>query len=166
METKRSEERAAIRRLLMYWGNVLNARREKGERIAQINQEIDGLYDVRPASVTGQPRASEPGNPTQAAAIRNEKKVAALEANKARLQEEIENMDWRAGMIEYEVMCLPPLESEVIRLRYTKYGVAKKGYWQKIARKVHVSESHAKKLEAMGVDKLCAQIKVDTIRYD
>ena len=158
-----SADRAAIRRLLMYWGNVLEARKVKIEHISQIDQQIAGLYDARPSSLSGQPRASEPGNPTQAAAMRNEKKVKALEANKERLLGEVAEMDRRASMIEYEVMCLPPLESQVIRLRYTKYGVAKKGYWQKIARKIHVSESHAKRLEAAGVDKLRDQIKLDTI---
>lgn len=159
-------ERAAIRRLLMYWGNAERARREKAERIAEIDQEIAGLYDLSPQRLTGMPHVARMGDPTADAAARNAKKLAGLEANKARLADEIAELDRRTSLIEYEVMCLPPLESEVIRLRYVRYGVAKSGYWQKIARRVHVSESHAKKLESKGVDRLCTTMKVDTIGYD
>lgn len=166
MTEKQSADRATIRRLLMYWGNVERVRTEKAERIAEIEQMIQALYDLSPASLTDTPRKNDISDPTYTSMARNEKRRRGLEAAKARMQEEVDEMDRRAAMIEYEVMCLPPLESEVIRLRYVKHGVAKKGYWQKIARRVHVSEDYAKKLEAKGVDKLIRQIKVDTIVHD
>lgn len=64
----------------------------------------------------------------------------------------------RVGMIEFEVMCLPPLEYEAIRLRYVKYGVAKGGYWERIAQQMHVSIDWAKTLERQGVDRLIGRI--------
>ena len=55
-------------------------------------------------------------------------------------------------------MCLPPLECEVIRLRYVEYGVAKSGYWEKVAQRMHVSQDWAKALERHGVERLINQL--------
>jgi hypothetical protein len=155
-----NEERAAIRRLLMYWGNAERARREKAEHIVEIEAEIEALYGLRSTKLSGMPHGSGISDPTSAAVIRNEKRIKGLQATKDKVQAEIDELDYRAGLIEYEVMCLPPLESEVIRLRYIRYGVAKKGYWQRIARRAHVSEDHAKTLERNGVDRLRGNINL------
>ena len=61
-------------------------------------------------------------------------------------------------LIEFEVMCLPPLECEVIKLRYVEYGVAKSGYWEKVAQRMHVSQDWAKALERHGVERLINRI--------
>lgn len=151
-------QRAAVRRVLMYWGNAERARQAKAERIAELDQEINALYDLHPQILTGMPHSTAISDPTSATALSSEKKVAGLRATQARLTDEMNEMDRRASLIEFEVMCLPPLESEVIRLRYLKYGVAKKGYWVKIAWRVHVSEDHARRLERNGVDKLIKTI--------
>lgn len=153
--------RQEVRRVLAYWGNVERAISQRLERIGEIGQELAALYDLRPAPLSGMPHGTEISDPTVRAAERNDLKVARLEIQKQWLETEIEAMREKAASIERAVMCLPPLESEVIRLRYLRYGVARAGYWAKIAARVHVSEDHAKTLERHGVDRLAGRIKVD-----
>lgn len=159
----RADERAAVRRVLMYWGNADRARSDKAEQIAETEQQLKGLYDIRPQVLTGMPHGGGISDTTMETALRNIKKAAGLEARIKRLSSEMADLDRIASMVEYEVMCLPPLECEVIRLRYVRFGVAKKGYWSKIAMRIHVSEDHAKTLERHGVEKLIGRIEVNTI---
>lgn len=152
-------QRAAVRRVLMYWGNAERARKEKAERIAEVEQEINAIYDLHPQALTGMPHGTGISDPTADVAVRATKRAAGLVAIKARLETEMRELDRRASLIEYEVMCLPPLECEVIRLRYVRFGVSTTGYWRKIAMRVNVSEDHVRRLERQGVDRLTCVIK-------
>lgn len=156
-ETGKQKERAAVRRLLMYWGNAERTRAEKEQLLVSLDEEMDALYDLRPQQLTGMPRAGV-SDSTPAAAQRASREARRLERKKQRIEDELQRLNYWAGMIEFEVMCLPPLECEVIRLRYVKYGTAKRGYWERIARQLHLSTDWAKTLERQGVDRLIGRI--------
>ena len=160
METAndRRENRAAVRRLLMYWGNAERTRTDKEKELVAVEEEIETLYDLRPACLTGMPGGSEISDSTSAAAGRAMREKKRLERKKQRIEKELEELNYHAGLIEFEVMCLPPLECEVIKLRYVEYGVAKSGYWEKIAQQMHVSQDWAKALERHGVERLINRI--------
>lgn len=164
----RREKRAAVRRLLMYWGNISRARRDNETRISEIEQEIAALYDVQAQQFTGMPHGTSISDPTYHRATCNTSIIAGLHAEKALLQEENARFDRDGELIRHEVLCLPPLESEVIELRYCRFGYAKKDYWARIAARVHVSVDNAKKLERKGVDELTKHItvKLDTIGHE
>ena len=147
-------DRSEVRRILMYWGNAYRARREKAEKIAEIDAEIQGLYDVKTQQLSGMPHGTGVGDPTAQQAMRISHKIKGLQSCRERCEMEIADLDKKVEQIETEVMCLPPLEYETIKLRYVRYGVAKSGYWLRIARRLNVSVDHAKTLERNGVDKL------------
>jgi hypothetical protein len=157
---ERRDERAAVRRLLMYWGNAERTRTEKEQALIGVDEEIEAQYDLRPRQLTGMPRGSGLPDSTPATAAKASREIKRLRKRKKRLEGELQKLDHWAGMIEFEVMCLPPLEYEAIRLRYVKYGVAKKGYWEHIAQQMHVSVDWAKTLERQGVDRLIGRIAV------
>lgn len=159
-ETRKREERAAVRRLLMYWGNAERTRADKEKMLINVDEEIEAQYDLHQQQLTGMPRGSGISDSTPATAARVSRELRRLEKKKKRLEDELRNLNHWAGMIEFEVMCLPPLEYEAIKLRYVKYGVAKKGYWERIAQQMHVSADWAKTLERQGVDRLIGRIAV------
>lgn len=159
-EQSKESQRAAIRRLLMYWGNVQRARRDHQEAISRAEQEIESLYDLRAGKSDGMPGANAPGDPTGENVARNEAKIHGMEKHIAFLRRELDNMNYKAALIEEEIMCLPPLENEVVRLRYGRYGVSTKGYWPKIAKRVQISQDWAKALERQAVDRLLKRILV------
>lgn len=138
----------------MYWGNAERTMAEKEKMLADIDEEMEAQYDLPPRQLTGLPCSSGLPDSTPATAARVSRKAKQLKKKRERLETELKNLDYWAGMIELEVMCLPPLECEAIRLRYVKYGMAKKGYWERIAQQMHVSTDWAKSLERHGVDKL------------
>ena len=156
----RREKRAAVRRLLMYWGNAERMRTDKEKMLVAIEDEIESQYDLHPQRLTGMPHGSGISDTTSATATRAAREIKRLERKKRRIESELDELNYHAGMIEFEVMCLPPLEYEVVKLRYVSYGVAKKGYWEKIARQMHVSQDWAKALERQGVDRLIDRIDV------
>lgn len=156
--TGKREERAAVRRLLMYWGNAERTRADKEQLLISVDEEIEALYDLRPQQLTGMPRGSGVSDSTPAAAQRASREAKRLEKKRQRLEDELQKLNYWAGMIEFEVMCLPSLEYEVIRLRYVKYGTAKRGYWERIARQLYISPDWAKKLERQAVDRLTGRI--------
>lgn len=155
---ERRDERAAVRRLLMYWGNAERTRTEKERLLISVDEEIEAQYDLHPQQITGLPRGTELPDSTPATVIKASRELKRLRKKKKRLEDELQNLDHWVGMIEFEVMCLPPLEYEAIRLRYVKYGVAKGGYWERIAQQMHVSIDWAKTLERQGVDRLIGRI--------
>ena len=157
---KRQNERAAVRRLLMYWGNAERTRTDKERQLIAIDEEIESQYDLHPQRLTGMPHGSGVSDATYNAALKATREIKRLERKKQRLEAELQELNYHASMIEFEVMCLPPLECEVIKLRYVEYSAAKKGYWEKIARQMHVSPSWAKALEGQGVDRLIDRIDV------
>ena len=155
---KRQNERAAVRRLLMYWGNAERTRTDKERQLVAVDEEIESQYDLHPQRLTGMPHGSEVSDATYNAAVKATREIKRLERKKQRLEAELQELNYHASMIEFEVMCLPPLECEVIKLRYVEYGVAKSGYWEKIAQRMHVSQDWAKALERRGVEKLINRI--------
>lgn len=157
---ERRDERAAVRRLLMYWGNAERTRTEKERKLVAVDEEIESQYDLHPQRLTGMPHGSEVSDATYNAALKATREIKRLERKKQRLETELQELNYHASMIEFEVMCLPPLEYEAIRLRYVKYGVAKGGYWERIAQQMHVSIDWAKALERQGVDRLIGRIAV------
>lgn len=158
MDAERQNERAAVRRLLMYWGNAERMRTEKERQLIAIDEEIENQYDLRPQRLTGMPHGNGISDTTYSTAIKATREIKQLELKKQRLEAELQDLKYHAGMIEFEVMCLPPLECEVIKLRYVEYGVAKSGYWEKVARKMRLSQDWAKALERRGVEKLINRI--------
>ena len=155
---ERRDERAAVRRLLMYWGNAERTRTGKERLLISVDEEIEAQYDLHPQQITGLPHGTELPDSTPATVIKASRELKRLRKKKKRLEDELQNLDHWVGMIEFEVMCLPPLEYEAIRLRYVKYGVAKGGYWERIAQQMHVSIDWAKTLERQGVDRLIGRI--------
>ena len=155
---ERRDERAAVRRLLMYWGNAERTRTEKERLLISVDEEIEAQYDLHPQQITGLPHGTELPDSTPTTVIKASRELKRLRKKKKRLEDELQNLDHWVGMIEFEVMCLPPLEYEAIRLRYVKYGVAKGGYWERIAQQMHVSIDWAKTLERQGVDRLIGRI--------
>lgn len=53
------EQIAAVRRVLMYWGNIGKAKQRSYRRLAEIEQEIEGIYDIQPPQLTGMPHGSQ-----------------------------------------------------------------------------------------------------------
>lgn len=157
-DRERQSERAAVRRLLMYWGNAERTRADKERMLISVDEELDAQYDLHPKQLTGMPRGSGLSDSTPATAVKVSREVKRLREKKKRLEAELQNLNRWTEMIEFEVMCLPPLEYEAIKLRYVKHGVAKKGYWERIARQMHVSVDWAKALERQGVDRLIGRI--------
>lgn len=155
---KRQNERAAVRRLLMYWGNAERMRTEKERQLIAIDEEIESQYDLHPQRLTGMPHGSGISDTTYNTALKATREIKQLEMKKQRLETELQDLKYHAEMIEFEVMCLPPLECEVIKLRYVEYGVAKSGYWEKVAQRMHVSQDWAKALERHGVERLINRI--------
>lgn len=155
------KRRALVRGILQEWGNLTRLQKDNAERIAEIEQELAALYDLHPQQFTGAPGAAMPGDPTGAAAVRNRKRAAGLEAERTRLQLENAAHAAKAARIQGAVSRLPPLECEVIQQRYQRYGMAKKGFWPRIARRVHVSEAYAKELEGKAVDRLAGVIEIE-----
>lgn len=157
-DRERQSKRAAVRRLLMYWGNAERTRADKEQMLISVDEELDAQYDLHPQQLTGMPRSSGLSDSTPATAAKVSREVKRLRDYKKRLETELQNLDRWTAMIEFEVMCLPPLEYEVIKLRYVKCGAAKRGYWERIARQMHVSIDWAKTLERQGVDRLIGRI--------
>lgn len=166
MSDRQKEARAAVRRQLMRWKNTIatieRVKRERTER----EEELAVCYDLRPAQLTGMPGAGGPGDPTGRAALANDRKARRLEKELDEMQTRLLNLQHYIAQIEDEVNGLPVLECLVIRARYLDHGAETSGYWQKIASKVHVSESHAKRLEAQAVDKLAGLVDVGRSEKD
>ena len=142
---------AAVRRVLVYWGNIPKAKRRALQRLAEIEDELANLYDLQPAQLSGMPHGSEISDTTARRAARAICSGKALKREQSALQGTVQRLERDYDLIEREVMCLPPLQCEVITLRYSEYGYAKKDYWTKIARRVHTSVDNAKTLERKGV---------------
>lgn len=157
----RKTARAKVRRLLMYWGNAERTKTEKERRIIEADEEIESLYDLHPQCLSGMPHSGVISNPTFDSAAKATREIKRLERKKQRLEDELKELNRRAGLIEFEVLCLPPLECEVIKQKYVNFGVATSGYWPQIARKMHVSEDWAKALERRGVEHLIGKIAQD-----
>ena len=65
---ERRDERAAVRRLLMYWGNAERTRTEKERLLISVDEEIETQYDLHPQQITGLPRGTELPDSTPATA--------------------------------------------------------------------------------------------------
>lgn len=152
---------AAVRRVLMYWGNIGKVKQRNLRRLAEIEQEIESAYDIRPQQLTGMPHGTQIRDMTGQSAERAIYMTAGLKAEREMLQRDTETLDRDFDMIRHEVMCLPPLQSEVITLRYCEYGYAKRGYWAKIAERVRTTEDNAKRTERKAVLGLMHLINVE-----
>lgn len=151
---------AAVRRVLMYWGNIGKAKQRSYRRLAEIEQEIEGIYDLQPQQLTGMPHGSQISDSTSRKAAKAICITAGLNAEKERLQQDIAALERDFDMIRYEVMCLPPLQSDIITMRYCDYGYAKREYWAKIATRAHTTVDNAKRAEHKGVVALARRIKI------
>ncbi len=157
-DDERKAARAKVRRLLMYWGNAERTKTEKERQIIEVDEEIESQYDLRPQCLSGMPHSGVISDSTFNSAMKATRETKRLERKKQRLEDELKDLNYRAGLIEFEVLCLPPMECEVIKQRYVNFGVATSGYWQQIARKMHVSEDWAKALERRGVELLIGKM--------
>lgn len=153
MKKKRNTRREIARAELKAWGNLKREQDEKREQIREIDNKLSALYDLHPQNLSGMPHASGTGDPTADAAHRNRQYTQTEETRKALLQASIAEIEQAIMRTTLIVSQLPPLECEVLKLRYLRYGVAKKGYWPKIAARMNVSVDYAKQLEWQGVDR-------------
>lgn len=142
---------AAVRRVLVYWGNIPKTKRRALQRLAEIEDELANLYDLQPAQLSGMPHGSEISDTTARRAAKAICSGKALKREQSALQGTVQRLERDYDLIEREVMCLPPLQCEIITLRYCEYGYAKYDYWSKIASKVHTSVDNAKTQERKGV---------------
>lgn len=167
-DKKRDEERAAIRRLLVYWGNCERWIVDKEGELTAIENELNGIYDLKSKNGNGMPSGGQISDPTAQTAMNAEHKKEQLERRRERIKEDIDKIKYRAEMIKTEVLQLPPHECEVIKLRYITFGLETKGFWPKVAAKTHYSVDNVKALERHGVDRLAECIgfgKVNTIEH-
>lgn len=150
-----SRGREAVRAALQEWGNTLARIEELNREIERKEQERLALSDtLQAAKMSGEPRGTGVGDPTQAAATRSWRERAELDARIAKLFATIAALEDKKLEVDMALLKLPPLEHDVITLRYDKYRLEVYGYWPKIAQKLHITEDYAKKLEAKGVDGL------------
>ena len=61
---KRQNDRAAVRRLLMYWGNAERTRTDKERQLIAIDEEIERHYDLHPQKITSLPQKREVSDAT------------------------------------------------------------------------------------------------------
>lgn len=153
MNKKRNPRRAAARVELRAWGNLKREQDEKREQIREIDERLSALYDLHPQNLSGMPHGSTAGDPTAEAAHRNRQTIQSEESRKALLEAGIAELEQAMMRTTLIVAQLPPLECEVIKLRYLRFGVSTKGFWPKIARRMCVSTDYAKQLERQGVDR-------------
>lgn len=145
---------AAVRRVLVYWGNIPKTKRRALQRLAEIEDELANLYDLQPAQLSGMPHGSEISDTTARRAARAICSGKALKREQSALQGTVQRLERDYDLIEREVMCLPPLQCEIITLRYCEYGYAKRDYWRKIAERVHTNPDYARQIERKGVREL------------
>ena len=145
---------AAVRRVLVYWGNIPKTKRRALQRLAEIEDELANLYDLQPAQLSGMPHGSEISDTTARRAAKAICSGKALKREQNALQGTVQRLERDYDLIEREVMCLPPLQCEIITLRYCEYGYAKRDYWRKIAERVHTNPDYARQIERKGVREL------------
>lgn len=79
---KRQNERAAVRRLLMYWGNAERTRTDKERQLVTVDEEIESQYDLHPQRLTGMPHGSGVSDATYNAALKAAREIKRLERKK------------------------------------------------------------------------------------
>lgn len=159
---QKTEQRAAIRRLLKRWGSATQLCRSKQEEIAQYQGLIDATYDLHPQQYTGMPHGNNISNPTALTAERAEKLRDAYKRRIADIAEDIaELMDFCAA-IDSILLDFPPDQQRILDLRYRRFNSVRKPPWVRVGVLAGVSEEHARRLERCAIDKLieCVEIKI------
>lgn len=83
---KRQNDRAAVRRLLMYWGNAERTRTDKERQLVTVDEEIESQYDLHPQRLTGMPHGCEVSDATYNAALKATREIKRLERKNGALK--------------------------------------------------------------------------------
>ena len=157
---QKTEQRAAIRRLLKRWGAATQLCKSKQEEIAQYQGLIDATYDLHPQQYTGMPHGNNISNPTALTAERAEELRNAYRRRIDDIMDDIaELMDFCAA-IDCIIVDLPPDQQRVIDLRYRRMNSARKSPWARVGVLAGVSEEHARRLERCAIDKLIEYVEI------
>lgn len=157
---QKTEQRAAIRRLLKRWGAATQLCKSKQEEIAQYQGLIDATYDLHPQQYTGMPYGNNVSNPTALTAERAEKLREAYKRRIADIAEDIaELMDFCAA-IDSILLDLPPDQHRILDLRYRRFNSVRKPPWVRVGVLAGVSEEHARRLERCAIDKLIEYVEI------
>ena len=149
-------ERERMKGCVIRWANLEKEKENSEREIDSIDEQLSQLYGLRPVRLNGAPGGTGIGDPTGAAAAKNEEKVASLKARKRREERNIERLD--AEMWEFKMLLshLPAVEKKVLELRYRKHGDKSKYIWQPIGDELGYSADHAKRLERQAISRLIA----------
>lgn len=152
------EERGAqdVRRVLWRWGRIDRRINELMEQMRVAVDRANSLYELggsRP--MDGQPHGSVTGDPVYRAVERiqhmRELFAAEIETCEAQIKEA---QEFKAAVNE-AVSTLPPIQQDILRLRYCA------GHnWVYIGFKVYMSESNARRHDALACQKLSHLIEV------
>ena len=157
---QKSEQRAAIRRVLMRWGAATQLCRRKQEEIAKYRGLIDATYGLHAQQYTGMPRSGTVSDPTAMTAEHAEKLREAYKCRIADISEDIaELMDFCAA-IDSILLDLPPDQQRILDLRYRRFNSVRKPPWVRVGVLAGVSEEHARRLERCAIDKLIEYVEI------
>lgn len=152
---QKTEQRAAVRRVLMRWGAATQLCRRKQEEIAKYRGLIDATYGLHAQQYTGMPRSGTVSDPTAMAAEHAEKLREAYKSRIADISEDIaELMDFCAA-IDSILLDLPPDQQRILDLRYRRFNSVRKPPWVRVGVLAGVSEDWARELERKAIDILC-----------
>lgn len=157
---QKTEQRAAIRRLLKRWGAATQLCKSKQEEIAQYQGLIDATYDLHPQQYTGMPYGNNVSNPTALTAERAEKLRNAYRRRIDDIMDDIAELMDFCTAIDCIIVDLPPDQQRVIDLRYRRMNSARKSPWVRVGALAGVSEDHARFLERSAIDEIGKQIKI------
>lgn len=158
---QKSEQRAAVRRVLMRWGAATQLCRRKQEEIAEYRGLIDATYGLHAQQYTGMPRSGTVSNPTAMTAEHAEKLREAYKRRIADISEDIaELMDFCAA-IDSILLDLPPDQQRILDLRYRRFNSARKSPWVRVGALVGMSEDYARSIERSAIDAIGKQIKIN-----
>lgn len=152
-----NEERKPVRRLLWRWGRVMEYCAARQREIEGFQEIARAARDLPPVRLTGMPGSKAPGDPTARLAFRAEELAMRYDVTINKLIADCDReLAFKAAM-DAVISDLPGEQQHILDLKY------KQGWnWDYIALKMCFSVQHAKRLEAVAVDKIGESIKVDT----
>lgn len=150
-------ERSHMRRLLWRWGRVLEYCKAKQREMSDYKDMEESQRGLSAQKLTGMPRGTDPGRPTEKAALRLNHLADVYAESVIQLVHQCENEMRFMRVLDELIEELPTEHQKVLELRY------KGGHgFQYIAFKMAYSTDRAKHIDTEAVDILRQSVEVST----
>jgi DNA-directed RNA polymerase specialized sigma subunit len=143
--------RSDMRKLLWRWGACGQYIKCKQREVNMYTERQAGAVEsaIRAKAISGMPKGTAVADPTQKAALKLYELAAAYEQRMTEIEQDIQERIQFERTIDECVDKLRPDQQRILDLRYKRRNT-----WAYIGERMWFSVNHAKKLEALAIDRV------------